>query len=265
MVSFLLGAAGLLCWPPSSSRLARASPSVSVAGPRRKQPIAAARLAALPVVGCAVAAWTAHGIAVGLAALMVSTTLTLLLRSEWTRRLEQQALHDLLGATRVLAREVTSGTSGVDAVLVSAAAHRGRSADMLEALAVGIASDRGRGEGALGLRNEPGSVPEITRRLISSWSLSARYGVPWASLIEAVSVDLAERVRANSLRSAQVAGPRVSGYVLAVMPLLGVLLGWGMGANPVHVLLGTGIGHLLLMIGCALICAGLSWTARIVR
>jgi len=106
---------------------------------------------------------------------------------------------------------------------------------------------------------------EVVSRLAGGWSVSARYGVPWAALIETVSIDLADRVRAGSQRDAQVSGPRVSGYVLAVLPILGVLLGAGMGADPLHVLFDTGVGHLLLLIGCCLTCAGLAWTARIVR
>ena len=56
----------------------------------------------------------------------------------------------------------------------------------------------------------------------------------------------------------------VAGNVLAALPALGLLLGVGMGAQPVAVLLGSSVGHLLLLAGTVLTCAGLLWSARIV-
>ena len=106
---------------------------------------------------------------------------------------------------------------------------------------------------------------EICDRLARCWRLSDRYGVPLAALLDTISIDLADRVDARSRRAAAVSGPRASGYVLAVMPALGLVLGAGMGTDPIAVLLGTGAGHLMLLVGGGLTCAGLAWTARIVR
>jgi tight adherence protein B len=84
-------------------------------------------------------------------------------------------------------------------------------------------------------------------------------------LIETVSVDLADQAMVDAQRQSQVSGPRASGYVLAVLPCLGLVLGLGMGADPVHVLFGTSAGQVMLLVGSLLSCAGLAWTARIVR
>lgn len=51
---------------------------------------------------------------------------------------------------------------------------------------------------------------------------------------------------------------------MAVLPVLGLSLGAGMGANPVHVLTGTVVGAMCLAGGFALACAGLVWVDRIV-
>jgi len=80
-----------------------------------------------------------------------------------------------------------------------------------------------------------------------------------------VVLDAAERLTADSERAGQVAGPRVSGYVMAALPVLGLLLGAGMGADPLKVLAHSGIGAVLLVVGVTLTCAGLLWSARIVR
>ena len=51
---------------------------------------------------------------------------------------------------------------------------------------------------------------------------------------------------------------------MAARPVMGVLLGSGMGVDPLAVLLGTPLGNVLLVVGVALMCAGLLWSARIV-
>jgi len=50
---------------------------------------------------------------------------------------------------------------------------------------------------------------------------------------------------------------------LAGLPVLGVALGQLMGADPLRILLGGGLGGILLLIGTALGCAGLLWTDAI--
>jgi tight adherence protein B len=59
------------------------------------------------------------------------------------------------------------------------------------------------------------------------------------------------------------AGPRASATVLALLPCVGVALGEAMGAAPVNVLLSTPMGQLLLVVGCALVWAGMAWTAKL--
>jgi tight adherence protein B len=102
-------------------------------------------------------------------------------------------------------------------------------------------------------------------RLRSGWLLTRRHGLAFTPLIEALAADVAEQLAADSERSGQVAGPRTSGYVMALLPLMGLALGAGMGADPVHVLLGSPLGNVLLLVGVTLTCAGLLWSARIVR
>ena len=266
MVSIVLVALALLSWPPSQRRLRRPAASDRAAvgrslltGAGYRRPTILLITASGLVVGIG------DGVLVGLSAAVVFATLAVLVSSELAARREQHDLAEMLAATRTLAREVRSGTGPVAAVIASASAHRGFSAQVLEALAVEVAADRGRGEPAVARPRDGGPAGQLTARLARGWALSSRYGVPWAALVETVSLDLAEQVRARAQRTAQVSGPRVSGYVLALMPCLGLLLGVGMGADPIHVLLGTGAGHLMLLIGCVLSCAGLAWTARIVR
>ncbi len=101
-------------------------------------------------------------------------------------------------------------------------------------------------------------------RLRSGWTLTRRHGVAFTPLIDALAAELAEQLLADSQRAGEVAGPKMSGYVMAVLPLLGLLLGAGMGADPVEVLLRSHLGNVLLLVGTVLTCSGLLWSARIV-
>lgn len=290
-----LGALALLCWParPALLRMAGWSQlSASTSGVHLRRFANAgrtpggSRIAGRPVwmlgvIAVGAAAVPAGPAAIG-AALLVAATVAVLTSAELRRRRDSRQLGALLVATRTLAREVRTGASPVTAVLATAAAHPACAA-ALEELAVAVVGRRGgsatpgggggggRGGGGGGGGGPAGAdgrldqAAEVVARLGDGWELSARYGVPWAALIETVATDLADRQRAKALRTAQVAGPRVSGYVLAVMPALGILLGAGMGADPLHVLLHTGVGAVLLVVGSALTCLGLAWTASIVR
>ncbi|ETT28360.1 hypothetical protein RR21198_6032, partial [Rhodococcus rhodochrous ATCC 21198] len=71
------------------------------------------------------------------------------------------------------------------------------------------------------------------------------------------------RMRLRSRTEAGLAGARATATVLAALPALGVALGQMMGAAPVTVLLGDGLGGVLLVVGTVLACAGLLWTDRI--
>jgi tight adherence protein B len=64
--------------------------------------------------------------------------------------------------------------------------------------------------------------------------------------------------------TAALAGPRSTGTLLAVLPLLGIGLGAGMGAHPITVLLGQPRGQLALAVGVVLEALGVRWTSRII-
>jgi tight adherence protein B len=81
----------------------------------------------------------------------------------------------------------------------------------------------------------------------------------------AVEDDLRARARAETELRAAVAGPRASAAVLAGLPLVGLLMGSGVGADPWRVLTTTGTGTVLLVAGVALELAGVTWSARLVR
>jgi tight adherence protein B len=82
--------------------------------------------------------------------------------------------------------------------------------------------------------------------------------------VAAVEDDLrARQAQKHDLRSA-LAAPRASAGLLAGLPLLGLAMGSGVGADPWHVLTRTGTGQALLVAGVALEIAGVAWSGRLV-
>ncbi|WP_063795905.1 type II secretion system F family protein [Peterkaempfera griseoplana] len=139
---------------------------------------------------------------------------------------------------------------------------------------------RGGGIDPTGLRAAArfaGDVPEVLRQLsrlpgadgaaamAACWQVASESGAALATALDRV----ADALRADSvLREAvrgELAGPRTTALLLAVLPLFGLLLGTALGADPLQMLLHTPAGLACLAAGVALETAGLVWTDRIVR
>jgi tight adherence protein B len=102
-------------------------------------------------------------------------------------------------------------------------------------------------------------------RIAAAVRLSAHTGCSLAGVVGAVEDDLRARLHAEQELRSAVAGPRASATVLAGLPVLGLLMGSGVGADPWRVLTTTGSGTVLLVLGVALELAGTTWSARLVR
>ncbi|WP_415972719.1 type II secretion system F family protein [Rhodococcus sp. 077-4] len=100
-------------------------------------------------------------------------------------------------------------------------------------------------------------------RLAAAWRVADDHGLALAELLDAVRDDMLGRRRFRERTDASLAGARATALVLAGLPILGVALGQLMGADPLKILLGGGLGGMLLLIGTALGCAGLLWTDAI--
>lgn len=100
-------------------------------------------------------------------------------------------------------------------------------------------------------------------RLAAAWRVADEHGLALAELLDAVREDMLGRRRFGERTDASLAGARATALVLAGLPILGVALGQLMGADPLRILLGGGLGGMLLLIGTALGCAGLLWTDAI--
>ncbi|MFD5558231.1 type II secretion system F family protein [Streptomyces sp. NPDC127068] len=110
---------------------------------------------------------------------------------------------------------------------------------------------------------EPGG--EGLRGLAACWRVAVDQGAGLAAGLERVEAALrAERDLRGDLR-AGCAAARATAVMLAGLPLVGLVLGWALGADPLRVLLHTAGGLGCLAVGGVLEAAGLWWALRIVR
>ncbi|SHN31503.1 type II secretion system F family protein [Actinacidiphila paucisporea] len=101
--------------------------------------------------------------------------------------------------------------------------------------------------------------------MAACWQVALDGGAGLAAALDRLAAALrAESDQRDDLR-AQLAGPRSTAGLLALLPLFGVVLGAGLGADPARVLLHTATGLVCLLVGGLLEWAGLAWTARIIR
>ena len=102
-------------------------------------------------------------------------------------------------------------------------------------------------------------------RLAAVWSVSQHAGAGLADGCERIADWLRDDEALRREVAAQLSGARASARLLAGLPVLGILLGSGMGARPLAVLLGTPYGVACLVLGTMLAALGLWWTERLAR
>jgi tight adherence protein B len=106
-------------------------------------------------------------------------------------------------------------------------------------------------------------VSRIGRLTSSVWRLAEETGAPAAELVERIEADSRAAGRAAASAAAQAAGTQTTALMLAALPLLGIGLGAGIGADPVHVLLHTPWGAGCAIVAVLLQAGGLVWADRL--
>jgi len=107
--------------------------------------------------------------------------------------------------------------------------------------------------------------PRWQVRLIAGVRLSQRTGCALADVVATVESDLVSCGAQRADLRATAAGHRATVALLAGLPILGLAMGSGIGAEPVRILTSTTIGHVLLVAGVALELLGLGWSSRLTR
>ncbi len=257
----LVLAAAVLCWPHWAGRS-----RVLLLGGAPRRSTWAVRRPGVPVAACCAAGvgLVVAGPAAAVAAAVATGTAVLRWRARRRTGRALSSTADLAVALGLLAAELRAGAHPAVAASRVAADSGPSAAAVLGTIA---ATARLCGDVAAALRRDSCSAPGLERplaQLAAAWTLAQRHGIPLADVLDAVRGDLDHRVRAHRRLHAALAGPRATAAVLAALPLLGLLLGQAVGAQPWRVLTDTGAGQLLLLAGALLTCAGLAWSAHLV-
>ena len=109
-----------------------------------------------------------------------------------------------------------------------------------------------------------GRLGDALARIAAAVRLSGRTGCSLAAVAGAVEDDLRARHRLRQELRTATAAPQASAALLAGLPVLGLVMGHGIGADPWGVLTGTGAGQFLLVAGVVLEGTGLAWSRRLV-
>ncbi len=256
-------AGAVACWWPSSSWLLRARLGIRRPGPQGpsslRSSVPPARVAAGAfIVLAAVLLFGMDGThvvvgAAGAAASMTAARLAVVGRSR-TRSAARRA--ESVEVVSLLASELRAGALG-DAAIRSVAS---------ETAVIGAAA-RASAQGAdlVPALREAGTVPGagLWTEVAAAWWVAERAGAPLASVL----TRLADRARDDLDLAVEVTaelGPaRATARLMALLPAFGLLLGAGMGGNPVEVLLTTPLGAGCLLVGVLLACTGLLWIERV--
>ncbi|SDF58990.1 type II secretion system F family protein [Klenkia brasiliensis] len=244
-VLLLLAAAALL-WPGRPGGVSRLHP-------RRPGRVLAPSPAVLVALTAAVGAVLSTPVVAGLAAAAVHGVLRARRRraDERDARAQEAALAEALG---VLAAELRAGRPLGDAATtaVGGCPHP-RAAGALRPVLLGGSAPPG----------TPAPARACLDRIATARAVSVRTGCSLAAAVGAAEDDLRARARTREELAVALAGPRASGRVLAGLPVIGLLMGAGIGADPWTVLTTTPVGTALLVAGCGLEAAGLAWTRRL--
>ena len=200
----------------------------------------------------------------GLGLLALATGVLLLRRrgAASTVRGARQERTAMLTACSVLAAELRAGAQPSVALRAAAGFAEGETARWLGAAA---ACEAVGGEPADVLRGGSGPAADELRRLGACWRVSSQTGAGLAIAVDRLGAGLRARADLDDELAAALTAPRATARLLAGLPLLGVLLGTLLGANPLHVLTATPLGLACLLVGGGLDLAGLTLTDRLVR
>jgi tight adherence protein B len=160
----------------------------------------------------------------------------------------------------MLGADLRAGRTAADAFAAAAVIARGESA---MALAAAAAAARLGGDVPAALCRDRSPVAEALRALAACWRVCSDAGSGLADAVARLEEGLRTAEAQRLAVDAELAGPRATAQLLAVLPLVGVALAAGLGAHPLDLLLRTPAGLGCLAVGLGLDGLGVVWTRRL--
>ncbi|TDC03662.1 type II secretion system protein [Actinomadura bangladeshensis] len=106
---------------------------------------------------------------------------------------------------------------------------------------------------------------EGLRLLAACWRIGAERGGTLATVLDGLAGALRDEEAQRQEVAVQLAGPRATARLLALLPLLGLGMAAALGAHPIPFLCGTLPGLACLITGTTLNLLGLHWTRRLAK
>lgn len=270
-IAAVTAALALLMWwgAPAASLLDRIRPDVTSVGSAATRRVhrgdVVAALAGMPVslvvavvLGLVVSGLAFGGVAGGLRALLVCEAVVVGVRSVASRARRRAAVRrdeQWQEACEILATELRAGRSAEQAVTTAALA--------CDDLQRAVRALRLGGDVVASLR-QIADAPAAAG-LASAWATAHASGAGLAGVVERVTDELTAQLELRREIDSQLAAPRATARLLALLPLGGMALGVFLGVDPLQMLLGTTVGLCCLLVGSALALAGVVWVDRLAR
>jgi tight adherence protein B len=168
----------------------------------------------------------------------------------------EQRSERVLAACESLASDLRAGQPPVNALAAAAV-------DWPELAPVAAAAELGADVPAAlrGLSAQPGAGQ--VRVVAAAWQVAHRSGAGLAAALELASSQLRDDRATARVVATEMAAAQSTARLLAVLPFGVLLLGGGLGGDPIGFLLDTPPGLVCLCVGLALEYLGLRWLARI--
>ncbi|MFT4215569.1 MAG: type II secretion system F family protein [Micropruina sp.] len=113
-------------------------------------------------------------------------------------------------------------------------------------------------EALRGAARRPGASGLLA--LAASWQISERTGASMTTSLDDLAANLAaERELARTVTT-ELAAARLTGRLLGMLPMIGLVLGYAVGGDPLGYLTGSAAGLACLAIGAGLAAAGVVWS-----
>jgi tight adherence protein B len=173
-------------------------------------------------------------------------------------RAEHAVRAEVAGCCSVIANQVRVGRIPAEALALAA--------EDAPVLAVASRVQRNGGDvvaALLGQALRPGC--RGLRDLARAWQVGTRTGAPMADLLDQVATALRGDQSVERTVASELAGPRATGRVMAVLPLCGIGLGYLLGGDPIGFLLAGPLGWACLVGGAVLAACGVLWIEWLAR
>lgn len=193
----------------------------------------------------------------------LAMVLAVAVRKVWEGRRQaarEQAATDTASLLGAMAADLEAGATTHEAIAHAAT----EVAEPLQGVCAIAAHRSAAGMSPAGAFLEAPAVYTELRSAARLWLIAETKGIALSNLLVHVQERIDAHLRHARATDAALQGPKATAVILALLPLGGIAMGSGMGANPIPFLTTTALGQVLLVVGTALACAGFLWVDVIV-